>query len=400
MQTDANATSPPLREAHSNPAMVPSLDFLGLKCGTDKATGGHGYLQFYERFFRDLREHPVNLLEVGVFHGESVKMWSEYFQSGRIIGVDIDPVSCRYANERVLIEIADQSNVANLVRLGVQYGPFDIIVDDGSHMWNHQITTLQYLYPFLKPGGFFVMEDIDTSFGAYVNTYKGTSSISAAEYLRKMTDYLVADVQLDISAEQDSFIRTFARATEFIAFHRRTAILRLHPSSLVDTFTGVLTKWVSFPPLVAAEPTDSAVPQAWLMVHLGGMGDVANGCALIGGLRGDRARTIQGFTIDLKKGRHNELQYRALLNDDVWTDWIPGGSFVGTRGKSAALRGFAVRLVGDLACQFECCYAGAFVDTPNLVQASDGRDCQTTTGADLEAMHIVLRSRARSPAWA
>lgn len=94
-----------------------SLNSIGLKHGTDKASKGHGYLDFYEGFFQGLRHKPIRLLEIGVFRGNSVAMWQEYFVAGTIIGVDINPDAYQYADERVQIEIVDQSNIADLVRL-------------------------------------------------------------------------------------------------------------------------------------------------------------------------------------------------------------------------------------------------------------------------------------------
>ena len=125
-------SSPALRRRQTDRVWTRS----GNGAGTDKARDWHGYLEFYERFFASLRDQPVRLLEIGVFRGQSVKMWSEYFAVGQIIGADIDPAALQYAADRIIIEIADQSNIAHLTRLGVTHGPFDIVVDDGSHLWN------------------------------------------------------------------------------------------------------------------------------------------------------------------------------------------------------------------------------------------------------------------------
>ncbi len=206
-----------------------SLDGIGLRHGTDKSSAHHGYLGFYERFFAPERASVAKLLEIGVFNGQSTRMWREYFPNASIIGADINPDAQRHATDRLIIEIADQSNVADLVRLGVRHGPFDIVVDDGSHIWDHQILALQYLYPFVRPGGFYVLEDIDTSYGSFTDQYKGLSPISAARYLHRFADYLVGDAVINIADEPDGFIRSYARSTEFIALHRRTALLRRKP---------------------------------------------------------------------------------------------------------------------------------------------------------------------------
>ena len=207
-----------------------SLDRIGLHHGTDKSSAHHGYLDFYERFFGPERASLGKLLEIGVFSGQSIRMWREYFPNATIIGADIEPDAQRHATDRITIELADQSNVADLVRLGTRHGPFDIVVDDGSHVWDHQILTLQYLYPFVRPGGFYVLEDIDTSYGSFADQYRGLSPISTAHYLHRLADYLVGDAVIAIADEPDGFIRSYARSTEFIALHRRTALLRRKPA--------------------------------------------------------------------------------------------------------------------------------------------------------------------------
>ena len=203
------------------------LDEIGRRFGTDKSSTHHDFLRFYERFFRELRSQVgLKFLEIGVLDGASARMWEEYFVNGEIVGVDVDSAKLQYQSSRVTIEIADQSDVSELVRIGMAYGPFDIVIDDGSHFWDHQITSFQYLLPFVKPGGYYVIEDLDTSYGSYTERFKGIRESSTAEYLKKFNDYLVADGVVDIRLEIDPFIRAFVRRTEFIAFYPRTAVLR------------------------------------------------------------------------------------------------------------------------------------------------------------------------------
>ena len=204
-----------------------SLDNIGRHFGTDKSSLHHDYLRFYERFLAELRSaDKLTVLEIGVNEGASVRMWEQYFTCALVIGVDINPAAAVHARDRIRIEIANQSDVADLVALATKYGPFDLVVDDGSHLWDNQITTFQWLYPFVRQGRYYILEDIDTSYGGYAETYRGSSQISAASYLQRFTDCMVGDVALDLSDQQDAFIRSFARKTEFIAFHRRTAVIR------------------------------------------------------------------------------------------------------------------------------------------------------------------------------
>jgi cephalosporin hydroxylase len=146
--------------------MAATLDELGLRFGTDKASQFHNYLNFYESFMAPLREAPITLLEIGVFRGASLATWREYFPHAKIVGVDIQPSAKQYASERVQVELADQSNLEHLAELAVKHGPFDIVIEDGSHMWEHQITTLRALFPFVRNGGYYIVEDLQTNYGA------------------------------------------------------------------------------------------------------------------------------------------------------------------------------------------------------------------------------------------
>ncbi len=178
-------------------------------------------------FLSELRnDERLTVLEVGVYEGGSVRMWEQYFPNAQVIGVDINPAAATHATDRIKIEIANQSDVSDLVTLATKHGPFDLVVDDGSHIWDHQITTFQWLFPYVRPGRYYILEDIDTSYGAAADIYRGKGEISAAGYLQRFTDWMVADKVLDLSNQPDAFIRGFARKTEFVAFHRRTSIIR------------------------------------------------------------------------------------------------------------------------------------------------------------------------------
>lgn len=144
--------------------MLPDVDYvhkgqtgnlaeLARRQGTDKY--GHGYCPLYERHFGLLTESPVSLLEVGVYRGCSLRMWAAYFPRGRIVGVDIDEQCAESADGRIEVVVADIN----------AYQPdrdFDIIVDDGSHMAPDVIAAHALLWPHLRHGGWYVIEDLNT----------------------------------------------------------------------------------------------------------------------------------------------------------------------------------------------------------------------------------------------
>jgi hypothetical protein len=110
------------------------------------------YFDIYEKHFARFRHKPMRLLELGVDHGGSLQLWKRYFgPEAEIIGIDID--DCRmYAEERIGIWKYDQCNPAI-----AGFGPFDIVIDDGSHHPEHQVQSFANLWP--KTTGVYLIED-------------------------------------------------------------------------------------------------------------------------------------------------------------------------------------------------------------------------------------------------
>jgi len=135
------------------------LDEIGLKYGTDKASNIHNYTVRYEQYFEPLRNQKLKILEIGVQNGHSLKMWKDYFVNSEIYGLDI--VDCsRFGEDRITIVQCDQTDTQRLQEINEKYGPFDIIIDDGSHISYHMSTTFKYMFPLLKLGGLYVVEDL------------------------------------------------------------------------------------------------------------------------------------------------------------------------------------------------------------------------------------------------
>src|SRR5579859_423149 len=152
-----------------------SLDAIGLKHRTDKSSRGHDYLNFYETYFAPMRGEKLNILEIGIFNGASLSTWAEYFPRANIVGADINPATKRFERKGIAVEILDQSDIEQLVQVAVKHGPFDIIIEDGSHMWEHQITSLRTLFPFVRNNGIYIVEDLQTN---YRESYRGVASIT------------------------------------------------------------------------------------------------------------------------------------------------------------------------------------------------------------------------------
>lgn len=173
------------------------LNFLALLYKTDKF-GHHFYTPHYMVHFKPWRNKKFNFLEIGVggyndpFQGGgSLRMWKRYFSKAKIFALDIfDKVQLQ--ESRISIFQASQVDFKALDEIIKKIGEVEIIVDDGSHINEHIIQTFEFLFPKLKSGGIYVVEDVQTSYwpeygGNSVDFY---SDKSAVGYFKKKVDGL------------------------------------------------------------------------------------------------------------------------------------------------------------------------------------------------------------------
>ena len=126
--------------------------------GSDKDTY-HSYGPVYEGLFRPIRDKVKDLLEIGVCGGGSLRAWAEYFPAANIVGLDNNPAALLNGVERIVSHAADATNSGELEKV-LAGSSFDIIVDDGSHWEGHQRESWNLLYWRVRPGGYYVVEDI------------------------------------------------------------------------------------------------------------------------------------------------------------------------------------------------------------------------------------------------
>lgn len=123
--------------------------------GCDKQTN-HAYGDAYERIFPD-RQAVKLMLEVGVADGSSLLAWHEVFPNAHVVGMDIH-VSQRAVENGVEFHLGDQRSQEDCLRV-VQGRQFDVIVEDAWHTVDNTLLTLFWLWPFIKPGGIYVVEE-------------------------------------------------------------------------------------------------------------------------------------------------------------------------------------------------------------------------------------------------
>lgn len=204
-----------------------SLTEIGTKYNTDKATG-HKFTDFYERYVS--KYNNPNILEIGVYHGASLKMWEEYFGNPLIVGVDIMDKK-EYESENIKIIVADQSDFSQLKECLKYASEYDIIVDDGSHIIGHQISTLCNLFPYLKSGGVYICEDLHTSFiGGQYNP--NNDNLTAYDFVYRINK----DIEIETPYATQDQINYAKQNTSIVE------IFQLYPNDYMHSITSVIVK--------------------------------------------------------------------------------------------------------------------------------------------------------------
>jgi hypothetical protein len=152
---------------------------------TDKGEEGHIYTDVYDDYLLPRRNEAMNFFEIGIFDGESMRMWREYLPNANIIGLDINPESKKHDGERNKVYIGSQTDEMVLWKIFNENKPISVIIDDGSHQWNHIIQTFDLAFPLLAPGGLYFIEDLHTS---YAGAPWAVGSETAVNYLKSLVD--------------------------------------------------------------------------------------------------------------------------------------------------------------------------------------------------------------------
>lgn len=207
-------------------ASAPSLADILSAHRSDKVTR-HQYDRAYESLFSGLRHHPIALLEIGVADGHSVASWAEYFThpGARIVGLAYrNKLQERLVDGRISIRYGDQNDRA-VQRELVREGNFTIVIDDGSHVPSHQWNTYEALWPFVEPGGLYVVEDIETNYWSASSSIYGNRLATERNVLGRFKDLVDTAVNSEFSTGVDS------SDVESIGFHRNCIIVRKRASA-------------------------------------------------------------------------------------------------------------------------------------------------------------------------
>lgn len=205
-----------------------NLDLLAALCGTDKY-GAHDYTPIYDEIMARFRAEPVRLLEIGVggyegsLGGESLLMWAAYFPRAMLFGIDLHDKTA-LSRGRIKVLQCSQTDRPRLLGIAQTYGPFDFIVDDGSHVNSHQIESFRILWPFVRNRGAYIIEDVQTSYwpafgGGHFESREYANS--AMSHFKRMVDSVNLPEFLAPAGAEAPLDPTIGR----IAFHHNLIVV-------------------------------------------------------------------------------------------------------------------------------------------------------------------------------
>jgi len=227
--------------------MIDPLSELAIRHGTDKF-GLHDYTPRYHQLFAPVRDRPIRLLEIGVGGyqdadrgGQSLAMWRDYFPQGQITGIDIQTKALALG-PRVAVLRGSQIDADFLAEVVATRGPFDIIIDDGSHRNEHVVESYGLLLPTMAAGGLYVSEDVQT---AFFPRFGGSLDLEAPNSVGYF-----AEIAARLGQDADPLVADVACVTRFhnmIALHKvaripdatRTVVADITPAALAEAFAAL-----------------------------------------------------------------------------------------------------------------------------------------------------------------
>jgi hypothetical protein len=189
-----------------------TLDKIAKYYGTDKSSEIHNYCEKYEKYFPFNRLEPIQILEIGIYDGGSIRTWKEYYPNSTVIGIDIEEKCSIHADQRkgIYTEIGSQNDEIFLKNVCNKWGKFDMILDDGSHENSDVIFSFLHLFDSVKTGGIYVVEDSVCSYWEhYGGGYRKANTM--IEYFKNLID----DVNFN-GEHQKNFWNVNARREDYL----------------------------------------------------------------------------------------------------------------------------------------------------------------------------------------
>jgi hypothetical protein len=151
----------------------------------DPGTKPLSYYKRYDSFLDHHNVEPLNILEIGTFQGESTRVLAAAFPLAKIVTVDIEDRLLDFSDLPMVTSlVGDQTDRAFLEEMLHREFPngLDLVIDDASHLGIASMKSFNYVVPFLKSGGAYIVEDWGTGYWpSFPDGERFTPTLSLAE---------------------------------------------------------------------------------------------------------------------------------------------------------------------------------------------------------------------------
>lgn len=201
----------------------------------------HGYQRVYPWFLSHFKESPIKLLEIGVADLESIELWKNYFKNATLFAIDILPIEIKDKN--INFFQVDQSKENELIHFAQNVNTkFDVIIDDGSHVPEHQLLTLKILWNSLKEGGVYIIEDIETSYWGRSSIYGykfNSNKVNTVNVLLNVINYINAKFLISSNRIKNSLFHDIFNSVESVTFgHNCIVLIKKDYASFSEFYDG------------------------------------------------------------------------------------------------------------------------------------------------------------------
>ena len=230
------------------------------------------YFYIYDMIFSRYQERgkPITFMEIGVGRGGSLEVWKKYFAEGSSInGVDINPKcgEIKYSdNIHIHLGSASDRSFMEKAFAGVE---FDIILDDGSHICSDVIETFKFMFPKIKNGGLYVVEDLHTSYwkawgggsrkkGTSIEFFKNLVEALNSDYIipvpiidaifKRFSKYLSTNFVRKVNEKLKKKVEKkyfgghdYSKTIESITFYDSICVIKKYEKNKIDPFIDIVS---------------------------------------------------------------------------------------------------------------------------------------------------------------
>ena len=145
--------------------MKSSISYLAYMNSPYRSIKHSSYFHVYDELLAEFYGRDITFIEIGVLNGGSLYMWRDLFgKNSRIIGVDLNPAAKKWEKDGFEIHIGDQDDPIFWKTILPKVGSFDVLLDDGGHLYSQQITTVTSVLDAANEHAIIIVEDTHTSY--------------------------------------------------------------------------------------------------------------------------------------------------------------------------------------------------------------------------------------------